>query len=251
MIRKLLFFLAVGLCAVPASMASGGSNTSAQSQCAKLRASIGATAFTAAYSTFGGCVSKLAPVDQGNQSTARASCTAQQADTNFAASHNGKTFDQYYGTGAKGKNAFGNCVSASVRASVAAEVSATPNPARTCAAARTAMGTDAFKRLYGTNANKSNAFGKCVSKTARAQTTNEVNAAVTCRTDAAVTSPTAAPNAFGKCVASTTQASSTSQQQATVNAAHACEAELTASLSTFKSTYKTFGACVSAKAKAA
>jgi hypothetical protein len=251
MIRKLLFFVAVGLCAVPAGMASGGSNPSAQAQCVKLRASMGVTAFAAAYSTFGGCVSKLAPVDQGNQSTAQASCSAQEADANFAASHDGKTFDQFYGTGAKGKNAFGNCVSASARASTNAEVSATPNPARTCAAARTAMGVAAFKNLYGTNANKSNAFGKCVSKTAKSQTTNEVNASVTCRSDASVTAPTAAANAFGKCVASTAQATSTSQQQATINAAHVCEAALLQSRSQFRAKYATFGACVSVKVKAA
>lgn len=251
MVRKLLFIVAVGLCAVPAGMASGGSNSSAQAQCVKLRASMGATAFNAAYPSFGACVSKLAPVDQGNGATAQSSCTSQRADANFAASHTGKTFAQFYGTGKQGKNAFGNCVSASVRASVAAEVSATPNPARTCAAARTAMGVAAFKQLYGTNKNKSNAFGKCVSKTAKAQTTNEVNAAATCRTDPSVTSSTALPNAFGKCVSAKAQAASTTQTQATVNAAKTCEGELKASgLVSFKAKYKTFGACVSQHATA-
>ena len=42
-----------------------------------------------------------------------------------------------------------------------------PGPGQACAAERTAIGGDAFRALYGTNANKSNAFGKCVSWNAR------------------------------------------------------------------------------------
>ena len=41
------------------------------------------------------------------------------------------------------------------------------NPARTCKAERAAVGVDAFNERYGTNANKRNAFGKCVSKHAK------------------------------------------------------------------------------------
>ena len=37
------------------------------------------------------------------------------------------------------------------------------NPARTCKAERDSIGRAAFKQKYGTNHNKSNAFGKCVS----------------------------------------------------------------------------------------
>ncbi|HYN91368.1 MAG TPA: hypothetical protein VER75_05565, partial [Thermoleophilaceae bacterium] len=40
------------------------------------------------------------------------------------------------------------------------------NAAKECAAERTAD-ADAFATTYGTNDNKSNAFGKCVSKKAR------------------------------------------------------------------------------------
>ena len=43
------------------------------------------------------------------------------------------------------------------------------NPARTCKAERAAVGVDAFNERYGTNANKRNAFGKCVSKHAKEQ----------------------------------------------------------------------------------
>ena len=37
------------------------------------------------------------------------------------------------------------------------------NAAKQCASERQQMTTDVFKQTYGTNANKSNAFGKCVS----------------------------------------------------------------------------------------
>ena len=38
-----------------------------------------------------------------------------------------------------------------------------------CRAERTAMGAQTFKDTYGTNKNKSNAFGKCVSQHAKTQ----------------------------------------------------------------------------------
>ena len=41
------------------------------------------------------------------------------------------------------------------------------NPAKACAALRTQMGAEAFKLKYGTNHNKANAFGKCVSSMAQ------------------------------------------------------------------------------------
>ena len=42
--------------------------------------------------------------------------------------------------------------------------SADKNAAKTCKAERKALGVQAFNEKYGTNANKANAFGKCVSK---------------------------------------------------------------------------------------
>lgn len=48
-------------------------------------------------------------------------------------------------------------------------VSARMNPAKFCKAERARMGTAAFNELWGKNGNDRNAFGKCVSATARAQ----------------------------------------------------------------------------------
>jgi hypothetical protein len=41
------------------------------------------------------------------------------------------------------------------------------NAAKYCKAVRTSKGVEAFGTQYGTNANKKNAFGKCVSTTAK------------------------------------------------------------------------------------
>ena len=45
--------------------------------------------------------------------------------------------------------------------------SADKNAAKTCKAERETLGVQAFKEKYGTNANKANSFGKCVSKLAK------------------------------------------------------------------------------------
>ena len=244
MIRKLILFVIVSLAVCSAAFAAPPAGHSASLACTKLQASMGAT-FATTYPSFGSCVSSFAPLDQGNAASAQAACTKEQADASFATSHSGKTFDQFYGSGAKGKNAFGQCVSSKVQASEAAEQQATPNPAQSCRTSRKTLGTTTFNNAWGTNANKSNAFGKCVAKTAHDQTTDVVNAATTCRTDATVTSPTAAADAFGKCVSAKSKAASAAQQQATINAAKTCSALLKANSTKFNTTYKTFGRCVS------
>src|SRR2546423_10049901 len=58
-----------------------------------------------------------------------------------------------------------------------------------CRAERTAMGAQTFKDTYGTNANKSNAFGKCVShrthQNANDEKTAHTNAAKECKAERA------------------------------------------------------------------
>src|SRR5205823_9235160 len=96
-VRKLIVLLVAMAVLAPMAASAGTSSTSARSDCAKLRATMGATAFSQAYATFGACVSRYAPIEQQVTSSANATCTAQQADPNFAATHDGKTFDQFYG----------------------------------------------------------------------------------------------------------------------------------------------------------
>ena len=134
-----------------------------------------------------------------------------------------------------------------------------------CSTERTAMKVPAFKLLYGTNANRSNAFGKCVSKLAQQNAKNGSNAASSCRTERA-TDPAAFAakygtgkkhaNAFGNCVSQTAKAAANQQQQATTSAAKACWAERQPDPAAFKAKYGTnanksnaFGKCVSGKVK--
>lgn len=95
------------------------------------------------------------------------------------------TFRLTYGTNHNRSNAFGECVSernAATRAArkaargdraktartVKHQVRADVNAAKACKTERKAD-KDAFNAKYGTNANHRNAFGKCVSTTAKAQ----------------------------------------------------------------------------------
>jgi hypothetical protein len=64
---------------------------------------------------------------------------------------------------------FGKCVSTGARERQAERKEARSNAARECRAEREATGIEAFREKYGTNRNKKNAFGKCVSATVRAQ----------------------------------------------------------------------------------
>jgi hypothetical protein len=79
-------------------------------------------------------------------------------------------FDAKYGTNANDENAFGKCVSSTAADEVEEQQQATLNAAKQCKVERgTTAGTIAdFNTKYGTNANKKNAFGKCVSKLAKA-----------------------------------------------------------------------------------
>jgi hypothetical protein len=75
-------------------------------------------------------------------------------------------FAATYGTNANGRNALGKCVSAKVAEEVAEEAEEFDNAAQQCRDER-AADPAAFTEQWGTNTNKRNAFGKCVSKTAK------------------------------------------------------------------------------------
>ena len=260
---KRIVFTAALVIALASAAAAVGSDASsnAKAACTTLRAKMGPTAFAHTYSSFGACVSSLAPLEQKNVTSANGLCAAEQNDTAFAASHNGQTFDQFYGAGKKGKNAFGNCVSTKAKAASQAEQQSRPNPSRSCRGLRTQMGAQAFTALYGKNATARNSYGKCVSAWAHAQTKNELNAAAACSAEqndaafaAAHSGKTFAQfygtdasfaNAFGQCVSAKAKAAAQTQQQATVSAAKTCLAELNANRAAFNTKYRTFGRCVS------
>jgi hypothetical protein len=137
-------------------------------------------AFKAKYHSFSRCVRQNTAEERAERKAAlkhaAKQCKAERSDPNFAAAHDGKTFQQFYGTNANGKNAYGKCVSAKAREQKDAadaedkqDVAAFKNAAKECAAERSdpnfAAGHDGktFEEFYGTNKNKRNAFGKCVS----------------------------------------------------------------------------------------
>jgi hypothetical protein len=143
-----------------------------------------------------------------------------------------------------------------------------------CRAERTAMGTQTFRDTYGTNKNKKNAFGKCVShRTSQNKATEKTaqkNAAKDCKAERAA-DPAAfqqkygkngnKKNAFGKCVSQNAKAKTKqaeqNQVQAEEDAAKQCKDERAADPAAFQQKYgkngnkkNAFGKCVSQKAKA-
>jgi hypothetical protein len=186
MIRKLAVAAVLISSAIPAAALadppSPADVDNASRLCQGQRAAMPAGAFKLAYGTnrnhsnaFGKCVSKLARAQQQDQQNAAQACRAEQSqsDADFAAAHGGKTFQQFYGTNKNGRNAFGRCVSTKAKAASQEQQQATINAAKSCRAEQKASdfaashGGKSFKDFYGTNANKSNAFGKCVSKKAK------------------------------------------------------------------------------------
>jgi hypothetical protein len=106
------------------------------------------------------------------KATAEKLCRAERGTTDATKA----AFAAKYGTNKNKKNAFGKCVSKTTATQkqqddTAAEDASEVSAAKTCSTERgtTAETLAAFTQKYGTNKNKSNAFGKCVSKTAAAQ----------------------------------------------------------------------------------
>ena len=161
------------------------------------------------------------PVDKSN---AAKECKAERG-TEPATQ---EAFTAKYGTNANGKNAFGKCVSQKTREEAAERKQARRSAAKDCRTERTEMGVEAFREQYGTNRNRRNAFGKCVSGKAKpireeedAQDMQEIeeakNAAKECdaeRTDLGEQAFAEKygtngndKNAFGKCVSGKTHES--------------------------------------------
>jgi hypothetical protein len=171
--------------AVPAGAVAkpdGSERQAAIKQCKAERGKTKATrdAFKAKYHSFSRCIHQNAIEEEakvdGALRNAAQQCKAERADADFPAAHEGKTFAQVYGTNKNGKNAYGKCVSGKAHELKVAEdaedrqeVAEFKSAARECAAERSdegfAAGHDGktFAEFYGTNANKRNAFGKCVS----------------------------------------------------------------------------------------
>ena len=178
---KILIVASLAALVIPAASFGGLTGQDRENgarACRALRASLGTDVFRQTYGTaqshrmnaMGKCVSQWTHAAHQDRVSARSACTAEQADPNFAASHDGKSFAEFYGTGKNHKNAFGQCVSSKTKAALDQQVSTTQNAARSCKAERASMGGPAFRAKYGKNASDRNAFGKCVSTLAKSST---------------------------------------------------------------------------------
>ena len=121
---------------------------------------------------FGKCVSRRAQDEESERKNASRN-SAQECKDERAA--NPQAFALKYGTNANYNNAFGKCVSSKAKAKKdaadardAEQAKKRKGAAKECKTERNSIGREAFAQKYGTNRNKRNAFGKCVSKGARA-----------------------------------------------------------------------------------
>jgi hypothetical protein len=176
---RILIAAALAVLVVPAASFAGAPSgldrANGARDCRALRESMGPDLFRVTYGTaqtnrknaMGRCVSMWARSEHQSRVSARSACTAEQADVNFAASHESKTFAEFYGTGPQHKNAFGKCVSSKAKASSDEAQLKTASAAQTCKTERS-QDVAAFRAKYGKNASDRNAFGKCVSQLANA-----------------------------------------------------------------------------------
>jgi hypothetical protein len=186
---RLLIIAALFCLAVPAALAAppAGQGPSASSAtpspsdlCKQQRRTIGMTAFRDLYApngkpkaAMGACLLKQDTTTSTAAKNAAMACKVEQADANFATGHSGKSFAEWYGKNENDKNAFGKCVSSKAKDTAEEQQQATINAAKKCKAERadtnfaSGHGGKSFAEWYGTNTNKKNAFGKCVSKLAK------------------------------------------------------------------------------------
>lgn len=117
-------------------------------------------AFRASYKNLGACVSEKAREQAHERRQAKRTASSDCRDER---KQDPPAFAEHY------RN-FGKCVSSKARKELAtvdkadrAEIAEAKNAAKECGAERDSIGDDPFADKYGTNHNKRNAFGKCVS----------------------------------------------------------------------------------------
>jgi hypothetical protein len=139
--------------------------------CKALKVEMTPSVFKATYGTnknksnaHGKCVSKHAKTVDQAHSNASKDCKAERAADPAA-------FAAKYGTNKNKSNALGKCISDKEDQENGETVVALAEAAKDCRSER-AQDRAAFRDKYGTNRNKRNAFGKCVSRNAKNQTPN-------------------------------------------------------------------------------
>jgi hypothetical protein len=153
--KVLIGFMALAVLAVvPATAGANNGNgkghdvKNAARYCRSLRDQLGADVFRQTYSTFGKCVSQRVHQLHAARQSARQACKSE-----------------------KGK-AFGHCVRTTFRSVTSDDDNAVVNAAQQCKSEREADEAG-FEDKYGTNHNKRNAFGKCVSSKSDVENEND------------------------------------------------------------------------------
>jgi hypothetical protein len=100
--------------------------------------------------------------DQSDRRDARAECKAERGKSKATR----EAFRGKYGS-------FKSCMRQTAAEEEQEGETAHKNAAKECKAEREEMGSEAFAEAYGTNANKKNAFGKCVSTKAKQKEAEE------------------------------------------------------------------------------
>jgi hypothetical protein len=176
--KKITLFIGFALVLVLPAVAAAkphpdkGDKRAAKAECKTLRGHSSATreAFLTQFKSFAACVRAHAADEAQEEQTAHKNASQECRAERSA---DAQAFAETYGTNANKRNAFGKCVSQKARENEAEadeqdqqEATELKNAAKECAAERNAD-AQAFAETYGTNANKKNAFGKCVSQKAR------------------------------------------------------------------------------------
>jgi hypothetical protein len=171
--KRLLTFTAL-LCVVAPAALSAQPNAQDPSAkaCKAQRNAIGMSAFRLLYAPTGSpkaamaaCLTQQAQLVATEEKNAAKACKAERGTTPESKA----AFEAEWGTNDNKKNAFGKCVSSKAIEEVTEQQQAVLNAAKACKAERgtTPASRSAFDAEHGTNANKKNAFGKCVSKAAK------------------------------------------------------------------------------------
>jgi hypothetical protein len=156
-----ILFVVAALSVVAAPQAAAGgkkpAKAAAKAACKGERAALGTKLFRATYGTTAVVPCRRRMLDEAQEAVGNAAqeCFAERAADLDA-------FREQYGTNPNQRNAFGKCVSQKAKKELREEVLETLNAAKECKAER-AEDPAAFREKYGTNLNKANAFGKCVS----------------------------------------------------------------------------------------
>ena len=125
-----------------------------------LRTTTFAIALLAAFAMTASAIAK--PPSKADKRSAAQECKAERGTDDATR----EAFKEKYGN-------FGKCVSAGAREHKAERKQARAGASRECRAEREEQGAEAFREQYGTNRNKRNAFGKCVSAKVKAEREGE------------------------------------------------------------------------------